>query len=396
MRQGRTAPQPVGADRPPALFTAGPMLVEDNRRPEEHSCRTPTVPTPQPPSPGRRSSPTWDGWTSPGWPESSRRCTSRRARRSSATVTGPTASTSSSTAGRRCWPAGPRRPPPATPRAAGRRPAPHDPRARRGVRGDGAPHRLAANRDGRGRDRPHGVAPLPTSLRDAPRSRARHRPEHRAVPEPPARGDEPGDRRPPRARATGSAPRRSAGSARRPFAWSADVSARPRWAAETLRRTCARTGRCGRADRARRELGSAPRRRDRSGRRSDLPGSRRRGGPRAESRMAPGRGRGDGGGRRRRRGHGPRARGGRDRGRREARRRPRDPSPADRVGRRPGPLARRGRRAVPGARHPARRPADAAHRADERSADGSRRPAVASGPRRSSAGSRSASRPCAR
>ncbi len=92
---------------------------------------------------------------------------------------------------------------------------PHDARARRGVRRDGAPHRLAAHGDGRGRDGPHGLAALPVPIRDASRSRARHRPEHRALAEPPAGRDEPRDGRPPGVQPSARRPRRSAVSARR-------------------------------------------------------------------------------------------------------------------------------------------------------------------------------------
>ena len=131
------------------------------------------------------------------------------------------------------------------------------------------------------------MASLPIPIRGAPRSRARHRPEHRALAEPPAGRDEPRDGRPPgvqpSARGRRARPSQPGGGPparrRRPAA---------RWTAETLRRICARTGDDERADRAHRAVRPAARRWGGPGRRPDflaIAGPER---PRAESRLACG------------------------------------------------------------------------------------------------------------
>ena len=156
----------------------------------------------------------------------------------------------------------------------------------------------------------------------------------------------------------------------------AGVAARPRWNAEVLRRTCARTGDDGALSELVEQSGLLRAEGVGPGRRLHLPRHRRRERSRAESGLAAGRRRGDGGSRRGRRGHGPRARGGSGRGRREAPRRPRGPPAPDRFGRGPGPLARGRRGAIAGDRGAARRPAHTVERADggARASSGARQP----------------------
>src|SRR5262249_55825891 len=82
----------------------------------------------------------------------------------------------------------------------GRQRQPGDDAVFRGVlRRDRPPDRFRADRDGGGGDRRHRLAALAVPLRGAARPGAEHRPEHRAVPQPPPGGDGPGGRRAPRA-----------------------------------------------------------------------------------------------------------------------------------------------------------------------------------------------------